>query len=115
MPRLSSAKPRLGSAPSKLGAAKRAGQTGARRSEGPNNTARWQRLRLKVLARDGWQCQETGVMLVGGKHAPNSAVVDHIIPHRGDLALFWDESNLHAVSKTWHDKHKQSLEKRGLA
>lgn len=54
-------------------------------------------------------------MLVGGKHAPNSAVVDHIIPHRGDLALFWDESNLHAVSKTWHDKHKQSLEKRGLA
>jgi 5-methylcytosine-specific restriction protein A len=40
-------------------------------------------------------------------------VVDHILPHRGDEALFWAESNLQTVSKTYHDKEKQSIEKRG--
>jgi 5-methylcytosine-specific restriction endonuclease McrA len=60
-------------------------------------------------------CQRTGVLLVGGKHSPNSAVIDHIKPHRGNLELFWDEDNLQAVSKEYHDKVKQSLEKQGLA
>ncbi|QBF32156.1 HNH endonuclease [Thalassococcus sp. S3] len=115
MTRLSTAKPRLGSMPSRLGRTADRMARGMRRSEGPINTARWQRLRLKILKRDGWICQITGARLVGGKNAPNSAVVDHIRPHRGDLDLFWDESNLRAVSKAWHDTHKQSLERRGLA
>lgn len=53
-------------------------------------------------------------MLSGKYPADNAPTVDHKRPHRGDLALFWDESNLQAVAKGWHDKIKQSLEKRGL-
>jgi 5-methylcytosine-specific restriction endonuclease McrA len=53
------------------------------------------------------------VLLVGRHPAPNSPVIDHIIPHRGDERLFWDESNLHAVSKAYHDSTKQSEERRG--
>jgi len=78
-------------------------------------TARWQRLRAFVLKRDGHLCQKTGVALVGKYPAENSPVVDHIKPHRGDPDLFWDPENLQAVSKAYHDKEKQSLEKRGLA
>lgn len=77
------------------------------------NTPRWRRLRLRVLARDGYRCQQTGVVLDGVFPAPSSPVVDHKVPHRGDQALFWDEDNLQAVSKEWHDSVKQGMEKRG--
>lgn len=30
-------------------------------------------------------------------------VVDHIVPHRGDEKLFWDESNWQALCKRCHD------------
>ncbi|SMO99451.1 hypothetical protein SAMN06265173_1547 [Thalassovita litoralis] len=86
-----------------------------RRSKNWLNTARWQRLRLRVLERDGYTCQKTGVLLSGKHPAPNSPVVDHIVPHRGDPGLFWDQSNLQSVSKAWHDSVKQSIEKRGEA
>jgi len=86
-----------------------------RRSKDWLNTARWQRLRREVLLRDGYICQQTGVDLVGKHPEANSPVVDHIEPHRGDEALFWDEDNLQSVTKEWHDRVKQSLEKRGLA
>jgi 5-methylcytosine-specific restriction endonuclease McrA len=91
------------------------GEDKARRSKDYLNTARWQRLRLQILQRDGYVCQQTGVALVGKYPAPDSPVVDHKIPHRGDPDMFWDEENLQAVSKEWHDREKQSLEKRGLA
>lgn len=88
---------------------------GQRRSEGPIKSYRWQKLRQKILARDGYVCRQTGVALIGKYPEANSPVVDHIKPHRGDLDLFWDESNLQSVTKAWHDREKQSLEKRGLA
>lgn len=31
-------------------------------------------------------------------------VVDHIIPHKGDMTLFWDRSNWQSMSKPCHDK-----------
>ncbi len=31
-------------------------------------------------------------------------VVDHIVPHRGDKTLFWDENNWQALCKRCHDK-----------
>lgn len=77
-------------------------------------TARWQKLRLSVLDRDLYICQATGVRLVGKYPAPNSAVVDHKVPHRGDPDLFWDFDNLQAVTKAYHDSDKQRLEARGL-
>ena len=33
-----------------------------------------------------------------------ATVVDHIIPHRGDEALFWDRSNWQPLCKKCHDK-----------
>lgn len=57
-------------------------------------------------------CQKTGVLLVGGRDKPNSAVVDHIQPHRGNPDLFWDINNLTTVSKLYHDSTKQRIERR---
>jgi 5-methylcytosine-specific restriction protein A len=73
-------------------------------------TAKWQKLRAKILKRDLYTCQRTGELLTGKHPAPNSPVVDHIKPHRGDPELFWDEKNLHAVSKAFHDSQKQREE-----
>lgn len=33
-----------------------------------------------------------------------ASVVDHIVPHRGDANLFWDQSNWQAMSKSCHDR-----------
>ena len=33
-----------------------------------------------------------------------ATVVDHIIPHRGDKILFWDESNWQSLCKSCHDR-----------
>jgi len=65
------------------------------------------------MLREGKICQQTGVLLVGPKHAPNSPVVDHIIPHNGNEVLFWSEDNLQLVSKDYHDSQKQKIEKSG--
>lgn len=74
-------------------------------------SARWQALRLEVLVRDLYTCQQTGVMLMGKAPAPNSPVVHHRVPHKGDEQLFWDITNLQAVSKAWHDSEGQSEER----
>ena len=74
---------------------------------------RWQDLRQAVLVRDLYVCQQTGVLLIGRAPAPNSPVVDHIRPHRGDPALFWSIDNLQSVSKAWHDSDKQRIERGG--
>lgn len=75
------------------------------------NTKRWRHpevcVRARILARDGWQCQQTGVLLIGKAPDDNSPVVDNTISHLGNLALFWDEANLQEVSKAWHDSEKQ--------
>lgn len=82
-------------------------------------TARWRRLRQEVLIRDAYTCQRTGHVL-GGKHpAPDSPVVNHKRPHRGDERLFWDIDNLETVSKAVHDSEIQreeqdSLHQRGV-
>jgi 5-methylcytosine-specific restriction protein A len=32
-----------------------------------------------------------------------ATVVDHIVPHRGDPVLFWDEANWQGLCKLCHD------------
>ena len=39
-----------------------------------------------------------------------AAVVDHIQPHRGLAALFWDQSNWQPLCKACHDGRKQAEE-----
>lgn len=42
-----------------------------------------------------------------------ATVVDHIVPHRGDAVLFWDEANWQAMAKRCHD-HKTAVEDGGF-
>ncbi|QMW63955.1 HNH endonuclease [Devosia sp. MC521] len=76
------------------------------------HSARWQKLREAVLIRDLYTCQHTGVILTTGRTEPSAAVVHHKTPHKGDEHLFWDISNLEAVSKEWHDSEAQKEERR---
>jgi len=41
-------------------------------------------------------------------------IVDHIIPHRGDMVLFWDRSNWQSLCKPCHDIVKKREEARIL-
>ncbi|OWU83816.1 HNH endonuclease [Oceanicola sp. 22II-s10i] len=72
-------------------------------------TARWQRLRWAVLVRDLFTCAKCG--RVEGQ--TSQLVADHIEPHRGDPALFWDEGNLQCLCKPCHDSEKQREERGG--
>jgi len=42
-----------------------------------------------------------------------SQVTDHIIPHKGDDELFWNEDNWQALCKPCHD-HKTAVEDGGF-
>ena len=42
------------------------------------------------------KCKEEGILVP-------ATVVDHIVPHRGDKTLFWDESNWQPLCKKCHD------------
>ena len=40
-----------------------------------------------------------------------ASVVDHVIPHRGDMTLFWDRNNWQSLCRPCHDivkKHEES-------
>lgn len=57
----------------------------------PTTTARWRRVRLVVLERDGWLCQ---VRMPGC--TTKAEHVDHIVPWRLGGPVF-DEANLRAA------------------
>ncbi|WP_349253802.1 HNH endonuclease signature motif containing protein [Bradyrhizobium sp. CB2312] len=40
-----------------------------------------------------------------------AVVVDHIKPHRGDRALFWDKGNWQPLCTHHHNSTKQRLER----
>lgn len=44
-----------------------------------------------------------------------AAVADHIIPHKGNKKLFWDEGNLQPLCKRCHDSDKAREEAGGKA
>jgi len=58
----------------------------------------WRRARKRFLAAHPLceSCRENSILVA-------ATVVDHIIPHRGDDRLFWDESNWQALCKRCHD------------
>ena len=79
-------------------------------------TSRWQKLRWSILTRDLFTCQMCGVMLREGRSEKGAsglrpAVCDHLIPHKGDEALFFSKSNLWAVCDSCHDGPCQSIER----
>lgn len=61
--------------------------------------ARWQRYSRRYL-REHPLCV---VDMAAGRTVPSEAT-DHIVPHRGDVKLFWDPSNHQALCKLCHDR-----------
>ena len=61
--------------------------------------AEWRRAR-KAFLQEHPLCAEC---MLKGRLAP-ATVVDHIIPHRGDKRLFWDERNWQPLCKSCHDQ-----------
>ena len=63
--------------------------------------AAWQRESKRFLSMPEHRlCEEC---LKDGRYV-KATVVDHIKPHRGDPALFWDRSNWRGLCKSCHDK-----------
>jgi 5-methylcytosine-specific restriction enzyme A len=54
-------------------------------------------LRAQVLADNPWcvECQQQGILEV-------AVDIDHVIPHRGDPARFWDRGNLAGLCRGHH-------------
>jgi 5-methylcytosine-specific restriction protein A len=49
----------------------------------------------------------------GRKRVTPAVLVDHRIPHRGDMKLFWDPSNWQSMAKACHDR-KTAMEDGGF-
>lgn len=107
---------------------------GSWRSDKQSSTARgygykWQQARLGYLAAHpycvyclreagisydqeaatiGMQCMKAGI------GSPFATVVDHRVPHRGDMKLFWNKSNWQALCATHHSRDKQREESNGM-
>ncbi|GLQ31653.1 HNH endonuclease [Litoribrevibacter albus] len=60
--------------------------------------SRWQKARLGFLRNNPLclHCHAEGLTI-------SATVVDHIIPHKGDMALFWDRANWQPLCKRHHD------------
>lgn len=70
--------------------------------------SRWRKVR-KIFLTEHPLCVECERQ---GKYV-QATVVDHIIPHKGDQALFWDENNWQPLCKRCHDR-KTVLEDGGF-
>ncbi len=59
----------------------------------------WQRARKRYLEAHSLcvKCQRQGKYI-------KATVVDHVIPHRGDAGLFWDQNNWQPLCKKCHDQ-----------
>jgi len=63
-------------------------------------TRRWDKVAKHWRTNVQKVCQ---VCLIDDVVSP-AQVVDHIVPHRGDMRLFWDESNWQSLCKPCHDR-----------
>lgn len=70
---------------------------------------KWQKARRDFLFANPLcvMCRDEGVVR-------SATVVDHKIPHKQDLKLFWDRKNWQPLCKPHHDRDKQRLEKSGV-
>jgi len=59
---------------------------------------RWQKARARFI-----KAHPLCVSCLKEYRMTKATVVDHIVPHRGDLVLFWDESNWQPLCKHCHD------------
>lgn len=69
------------------------------------NLAKWKRLAARQLARHPLCVRCTQV----GRVEP-ATVVDHVVAHKGNVALFYDASNLQSMCIRCHNGWKQRVE-----
>lgn len=68
---------------------------------------RWRKESKSFLVLNPWcSLQGEGCTLV-------ATLVDHRIPHRGDMALFWDRNNWQPMCEHCHNVHKAREEAQG--
>ena len=116
MARIPTIKPRLTAQPMHRQASKdEVGRSRYRDQNAPwrawYKTSRWQRLRWQVLTDAMFTCAMCRRIEGNSRYL----VADHIRPHRGNDALFWDRNNIQCLCKSCHDGAKQSMERRGQA
>lgn len=72
------------------------------------DTKRWKALRLYQLGMEPLcrLCKQVDRITA-------ATVADHVIPHKGDVDLFFDGDNLQSLCKTCHDVTKSRQEHRG--
>lgn len=60
---------------------------------------RWQKTREGILAKNPlcYICMKLGRVVPGTE-------VDHIIPHKGNMQIFWDSTNWQVLCKSCHSK-----------
>lgn len=68
---------------------------------------RWKKTRAQFLRHHLW-CW--GCLAIGIRK--RAEVVDHIIPHHGDMRLFWAQHNWQPVCQWHHNSIKPELERR---
>lgn len=68
---------------------------------------KWRKESKAFLALNPW------CALQGGGCTLLATLVDHRIPHRGDMTLFWDRSNWQGLCDHCHNVHKQRMENQG--
>ena len=61
--------------------------------------SRWRKVRAAYLRK-----HPLCVRCMADGRSVKATVVDHVIPHRGDQQLMWDENNYQALCKKCHDK-----------
>ena len=66
---------------------------------------KWRRERERFL-RDHPLCEACAARGI----VQEAELVDHIIPHKGDMKLFWKRWNWQALCKSCHDRDKQRAE-----
>ena len=64
-------------------------------------------------ARNAFLLEHPFCAICGKQLRGRDAIVDHIVPHKGNWDLFWDVSNWQALCKKCHDSHKQRQEHGG--
>lgn len=78
-------------------------------AEAVSGHGRWWREARQFILRENPWC----VFCVRSGRRTPATVVDHIIPHRGDLKLYGDIENLQGLCKSCHASVKQTLERSG--
>jgi 5-methylcytosine-specific restriction protein A len=67
----------------------------------------WRRMAWACKVKASFICAMCGTIAA----AKGDAIADHVTPHRGDRALFFDETNLQCLCKACHDGRKQAEER----